>query len=117
MPKQEIHSSNNTNKSSPHQQFVANAMTMQQALETAYNDWNKQKSTPTNATITHHETNNQEEVSPTKNQLVSSLETVENEVAESDSTLNSKWTTEIPFYYGNPTVDLVKGFIHIYKDW
>ena len=26
-------------------------------------------------------------------------------------------TTEIAYFYGNPTVDLVKGFIHIYKDW
>ena len=25
-------------------------------------------------------------------------------------------TTEISFYYGNPTVDIVKGFLHIYKD-
>lgn len=26
-------------------------------------------------------------------------------------------TSEISFYYGNPTVDIVKGFLHIYKDW
>jgi hypothetical protein len=24
--------------------------------------------------------------------------------------------SKISFYYGNPTVDIVKGFIHIYKD-
>ncbi len=26
-------------------------------------------------------------------------------------------TSEIPYLFGNPSVDIVKGFIHIYKDW
>ena len=26
-------------------------------------------------------------------------------------------TRELAYDYGNPSVDLVKGFLHIYKDW
>lgn len=38
----------------------------------------------------------------------------------SDCNLNTKksaTSASISFFYGNPTVDLIKGFIHIYKDW
>ena len=36
-------------------------------------------------------------------------------LTKNDNTL-VKSLTKIGFYYGNPTVDIVKGFIHIYKD-
>ena len=94
-------------------------MTMQQALETAYNDWNKQKANAPN--VADSELLIQEEKSSINSQTMTSFETTENNNSDSDSdpksSLISKETTEIPFYYGNPTVDLVKGFIHIYKDW
>jgi len=45
--KEPMHQSNSTKQSQQHklnnQQLVNNAMTMQQALETAYNDWNRDK--------------------------------------------------------------------------
>jgi hypothetical protein len=37
-----------------------------------------------------------------------------------DCNLNNKksvTSASISFFYGNPTVDLIKGFVHIYKDW
>ena len=40
--------SSNTNTNTTNQQLVTNAMTMQKALETAYNDWNKEKLINTN---------------------------------------------------------------------
>ena len=126
--KEEQSLKNHNNKNSAQQQFVTNAMTMQQALETAYNDWNKQKITSS------PEINNTNEqasiIVEEKDSKIShsTIETVEAkssiissfnmfEANESNSILNVVNTTEIPFYYGNPTVDLVKGFIHIYKDW
>ena len=90
-------------------------MTMQQALETAYNDWNKQKannSTEMNSNI-ECEVNKFEE----KKSQIRDETTLLPKVSESELCANIESTTEIPFYYGNPTVDLVKGFIHIYKNW
>ena len=87
-------------------------MTMQQALETAYNDWNKQKSAQHDENLTQDVSNIIEESS----ELINNSQSVITS-SSSDSFKSFKHTTEIPFYYGNPTVDLVKGFVHIYKDW
>ena len=80
------------------------AMTMQQALETAYNDWNKEKQQPpTTATTT-----------------VSTL--IDTDAAAASTALlveqanNNTNTEPVAFYYGNPVVDIVNGFIHLYKD-
>lgn len=98
------------------QQFVPNAMTMQTALETAYSDWNKEK----------------ESVKPECSKLVDEAEIVQsgdnsdNTVAKSgnnsekspagSSKSESVSLSKISFFYGNPTVDIVKGVMHIYKD-
>ena len=105
------------------QQFVANAMTMQQALETAYNDWNKQKNAQQDSNIAQdaeQDSNRMEDVRGVSGKIPELINNSQSLItsASTDSFSSFKNTTEIlPFYYGNPTVDLVKGFIHIYKDW
>lgn len=167
-----MHHNNSLNQTN--QLLVTNAMTMQKALETAYNDWNKDKvksdtneqiSTENNETtqpipieIIKHlgQTTESQTLSsslPTindfkpdeivskksnklknKQQLMSkakqqkSLDEISKIDNDSKTTLDGACssssvssivpsTTEIAYFYGNPTVDLVKGFIHIYKDW
>lgn len=77
-----------------------NSMTMQTALETAYSDWNREKKhsilVPENTDEEH------DKIKPV--------------VIQEDSNKNDNRTSELSFYYGNPTVDIVKGFIHIYRD-
>lgn len=177
--------SSNNNTNTTNQQLVTNAMTMQKALETAYNDWNKEKLINTNqkdqessaADLDNEVTSKLEDLNLEKERKVSdpiqikkkqhhldeslepssslssslpsdkvvtsklksktdktkqqkSLDELNNkseqselkanETARSSSSLTNSvvpYTTEIAYYYGNPTVDLVKGFIHIYKDW
>jgi len=54
----------------------------------------------------------------TKIESVSELKSNPDGACSSSSlSSNVPSTTEIPYYYGNPTVDVIKGFIHIYKDW
>lgn len=193
-----------TTSSNPaNQQLVANALTMQKALETAYNDWNKEKlkneqpketenqpivnetgnikknltdhedeevvtakeseiepdesrtksisieknkhlekmsseSQPLSSSLpsindlkpsenlvkkSSHKSKNKQQVAKVKHQKsLDELTKIEseskNDAARSSSSLSSSnQTTEIAYYYGNPTVDLVKGFLHIYKDW
>ena len=103
-------------------QLVDNAMTMQKALETAYNDWNKQKS-PEPTSQVSEEPEASEKVGALARQ-VAQMSTAENKITTShpNSSTNTdiemnKATTEIAYMFGNPHVDLVKGFIHIYKDW
>jgi hypothetical protein len=182
--------SSNNNTNTTNQQLVTNAMTMQKALETAYNDWNKEKlintnqidqeslnTVPSAADLDSEVTSKLEDLNlekerkvsdpiqikkkkhhldeslepssslssslPSDNVVTSKLksktdktkqqksldklidkseqsELKANETARSSSSLTNSvvpYTTEIAYYYGNPTVDLVKGFIHIYKDW
>lgn len=111
------------------QHFVTNAMTMQTALETAYNDWNKQKTPSSNTTQagtnetpketevkTETKPNNLNEVTLT-NMIVDEIDPKSNKT-ESELKADDSITSEmpIPFYCGNPTVDIVKGFLHIYKE-
>lgn len=164
----------NNNLNQTNQLLVTNAMTMQKALETAYNDWNKDK---LKSDITENNDSTQQETSqpiPIENikhleqttespTLSSSLPTINDfksdeivikksnklknkqqlinkakqqksldEISKIDNDSKTTFdgacssssvssivpsTTEIAYFYGNPTVDLVKGFIHIYKDW
>lgn len=54
----------------------------------------------------------------TKIESVSEIKTNPDGACSSSSlSSNVPPTTEIAYYYGNPTVDVIKGFIHIYKDW
>lgn len=123
----------------PNQQLVDNALTMQKALETAYNDWNRQKSSEKQKSQSEKSVNEDvvenksgyEDKQKNECQQVSSSGSVKGDgnSAEQQSCLTSsidanssvinsvEATSEIAYYYGNPTVDLVKGFIHIYKDW
>ena len=81
-------------------------MTMQQALETAYNDWNKQKNVQQDTNITQEKQSIPEEMSDFLNNSQSVITSTELSITD-DSILNFKNTKEIPFYYGNPSVDLV----------
>jgi hypothetical protein len=102
-------------------ELVANAMTMQKALETAYNDWNREKVQQVSQStvkvdadepvVDAKSTQVEETVVSEKSPVVTKKIGTELTVAD------DKATTEIAYYFGNPTVDLVKGFIHIYKDW
>ncbi len=102
-------------------ELVANAMTMQKALETAYNDWNREKVQQVSQSTVKVDAD--ELVVDAKSTQVE--ETVESEkspvvtkkIGTELTVADDKATTEIAYYFGNPTVDLVKGFIHIYKDW
>lgn len=79
-----------------------NSMTMQTALETAYSDWKKEKKTS-------------ELIVENTDQLNDKIKPVV--VQEELSTnKNDNRITELSFYYGNPTIDIVKGFMHIYRD-
>lgn len=97
------------------ERLVDNAMTMQKALETAYNDWNKNKSP---------EKEKEEEVGEALSKQVDQSSTlIDNEPRKmmkseliDETTRQTTTTTEIAYMFGNPHVDLVKGFIHIYKD-
>lgn len=97
-------------------QLVDNAMTMQKALETAYNDWNKQKSPEANVGEEKVEAlSKQVEKLTTESTMKSEL--IDETVVENESNrTTTTTTTEIAYMFGNPHVDLVKGFIHIYKD-
>ena len=159
------HNNNNNPKEPMHhmynnyQYLVNNAMTMQKALETAYNDWNKEKLNqvePVNVEIRAQEakmlnntfqSNDQVLTVPAQNNVQSQscltietnfdqynynhmmdtteLETfnetkpndpVDNSTKTSTFNVKSRNNKEIPNYYEIPVVDLVKGFIHIYKD-
>lgn len=192
-----MHHTTSTNNSTTqtNQQLVANALTMQKALETAYNDWNKEKNkeltsemksttvdnelvvTSKDSTTTEqeetstktkpisieknnkhlektsdnntsplssslpsindlkpesenlsktkssHKSKNKHSINKDKHQKsLDELTQIDCEAKNADgvrssSSLSSNPTTEIAYYYGNPTVDLVKGFLHIYKDW
>jgi len=82
-------------------------MTMQQALETAYNDWNKQKNAQQDTNIiTQEKQSIPEEMPDFLNNSQSVITSTELSITD-DSISNFKNTTEIPFYYGNPSVDLV----------
>ena len=120
-------SSNNTKKKNKSQsqqkaanpELVANAMTMQKALETAYNDWNREKVEQEQPVVADqlvsdgsNSIKNDENVVSEKSPTVTKKGSVEQTVTSEDQA-----TSEIAYYFGNPTVDLVKGFIHIYKDW
>jgi hypothetical protein len=127
-------SSNNSN-SNNQQSFVTNAMTMQNALETAYMDWNKDKSrhdpssneldsiTKVTENMTIDDLNSNENKSIIKNDesndshIFTSKSTKRDKKISENESSKSILTNEVPFYYGNPTVDIIKGFIHIYKDW
>lgn len=74
-----------------------NSMTMQTALETAYSDWNREKKH--SELVTENSDQGKDRIKPV--------------VIQEE---NENKTTELSFYYGNPTVDIVKGFIHIYRD-
>ena len=171
-----------------------NAMTMQTALETAYKDWNKNKTSSesssgnetssTTATITQQEQQMEESSSSSSSSMRTKSDVNQRDEEDSQSqkklssnessynsstrsspaktapvpappappapplvvkeiqknsqyqksmlndtsittttaipaastTASSKLTTEIPYFFGNPTVDIVKGFLHIYKD-
>lgn len=83
-----------------------NNNTMQIALHTAIEDWNKASNPqkePTPPAIDDPATNAAKPSTPTTSSIVS------------DQVLASKITT-IPYHSGNPTVYLVKGLIHLYKD-
>lgn len=155
------------------QQLVNNALTMQKALETAYNDWNKEKESKPGSELVGNDksdamppssmnkidsvTKQVEELSTSNrnSQIASETETNKSKekpnhakseskkkshhksstklpnketelkssvlISTSDSTTAStkveadQNTSEIAYIFGNPTVDLVKGFIHIYK--
>lgn len=95
----------NSQESLNHADLETNSMTMQTALETAYSDWNKDK-------IQASEIKNEND--QTGSVLISEDNLTNPKIDEKTETDNK--TTGISFYYGNPTVDIVKGFIHIYKD-
>ena len=80
-----------------------NSLTMQKALETAYDDWNKNKPDLAASNDEKEENKNKSEI---LNEDVHEIVQV--------SSLNA--TTPISYYFGNPLVDLVKGIMHIYKD-
>ncbi len=122
---------NNTNNINQHG-FVTNAMTMQNALETAYMDWNKDKSRHDNPSLNEldsitkvaenmiiEDSNEIRSVIKNDDNNDSSILTSKRDkkTSENESSKSSVLTNEVPFYYGNPTVDIIKGFIHIYKDW
>jgi hypothetical protein len=86
-------------------------MTMQQALETAYNDWNKQKNAQQDTNITQEKQSIPEEMPDFINNSQSVITSTELSITD-DSISNFKNTTEIPFYYGNPSVDLVNKLIN-----
>lgn len=128
---------------------------MQNALETAYNDWNREKNTTKlEIEADNMENNNKSSHDLTvddgqSSSLVSVPETDELTVPTTTKTKKNKKlknpkpnnnndddertaketkqqsiintddsnTSEIAFYYGNPAVDIIKGFLHIYKDW
>ena len=124
--KEKINDNNKKNK------ICNNSLTMQKALETAYDDWNKNKADQTvedNDTTT---VNNSNKLETEENKTVDSAvkdvkqseSTIEKEtvtkIAGSSSLMTnsnpSPTLTSIPYYSGNPLVDLVKGVMHIYKD-
>lgn len=123
---------NNNNSSNTKHEIETNAMTMQNALETAYNDWNKDKIV-SKQVKTQNEPDEKGKIDLAISAPAKSIENetktdkieISSDLSEpkiNSSTLNSiiqeesSKTTEISFYYGNPSVDIVKGFIHIYKD-
>ncbi|CAF0909803.1 unnamed protein product [Brachionus calyciflorus] len=113
----------NSQDSLNHLDCETNSMTMQTALETAYSDWNREK---INHNISEPEQSVESKTDSIGSVLISENNDLNSEtkkptiVQEDIKTVNSKKeenkTTEISFYYGNPTIDIVKGFIHIYKD-
>ena len=97
-----------------------NSLTMQKALETAYDDWNKNKTDSSS-------TNDDQEVvetSHTKSEILNEenetqhvqADTTITQTTPEASTISVASTTPISYYFGNPLVDLVKGIMHIYKD-
>ena len=79
-----------------------NSMTMQTALETAYSDWKKEKK--------------QSELIVEKTDQVKDMIKPVVIQEETNMNINDNRITELSFLYGNPTIDIVKGFIHIYRD-
>ncbi len=102
-------------------ELVANAMTMQKALETAYNDWNREKVHKNELKTEVGDEQFSDELNTTLNEdnVVSDKSpcVTNNKKDEQALVSEDQKTSEIAYYFGNPTVDLVKGFIHIYKDW
>ena len=63
---------NETTSEQQNQQLVNNALTMQKALETAYNDWNKDKNVQNHSEITNTpETQKSEPIKQTKKEVKS----------------------------------------------
>ncbi len=122
-----------------------NSLTMQKALETAYDDWNKNKNKiDTNTDLNNHQLTSAltstidsvildeetfKKINPLNTEIANKKALVEKEkhseiISEETVTiitggclnnLKSSIST-IPYYCGNPTVDTVKGVLHIYKD-
>jgi hypothetical protein len=128
--------------------YLNSSLTMQKALETAYDDWNKNKIqnneiyesdeivvTPKNDEaafmMSHHmnyehqkplETHHNvmastitEEASDNEIEMTQDVHTKSNKSKQSSAS-PPPTTTAVPYYFGNPNVDLVRGIIHIYKD-
>ena len=85
-----------------------NSLTMQKALETAYDDWNKNKS----ELLVSNEEGYKEGKSEILSENVDSIVQVTSPLPPPHLTT----TPPISYYFGNPLVDLVKGIMHIYKD-
>lgn len=143
-------------------QLVNNASTMQKALETAYNDWNKEKNCDFEEKLDSEKLdlknekemekdeqkllnkNDKNDSKDVKVDLENTQKKIEQEMEKRSLLISSEFdldknkkkineseniskanlsnkqnltqiTSEIAYMFGNPTVDLVKGFIHIYK--
>jgi hypothetical protein len=121
---------------------IHSSLTMQKALETAYDDWNKSKmkddylheinneddvvTSKQTETTSKNEIDLNTQVSPSISDDVQILATVE--TSEKENVVNVKQksnitppivpatTTSIAYHFGNPSIDLIRGIIHIYKD-
>lgn len=88
-----------------------NNNTMQIALHTAIEDWNKSSNPQKSATPPADDLI---EVASASSSTKPSTPTTSSIVSD-QMQVSSKITT-IPYHSGNPTVYLVKGLIHLYKD-